>query len=93
MYRGMKPLLLAAVLTAMGAVPAQAACPPGAVGNTAAEIAAERQRVLCLQRELAEDTARRQQQIEIDALNRSIQQMQMQQRLNSLPVYQPPTFQ
>jgi hypothetical protein len=93
MYSGMKLLVVAAILTAIAVVPAQAACPPGAVGNTAAEIAAERQRILCLQRELAEDTARRRQQIEIDALNRSIQQMQMQQRLNALPVYQPPTFQ
>ncbi len=87
---GTKHLALIVVIGLLAAVPAQAACPPAATGSTAEQIEAERQRVLCLQRELAETTRSRQQRIEIDALNRSLLQMQLQQRLNALPVYQPP---
>ena len=74
---------------------AQAACPPAAPGDTAAEIQANSQRLVCLQNELAAETRQRNLQFQLDALQKSQQDLRLQRRLDALPpipVYQPPVF-
>lgn len=88
----MKPkiAILTGLLLLAGAPAAVAACPPAAAGSTPEEIRANGQRLLCLQRELAERADLRQQQLQIDALNRSLRELQLQRQFDRLPVPQPP---
>lgn len=76
------------------AAPVAAQCPQPVAGNTAAEILANQQRIVCLQRELAAETARRQQVMEIDAINQRLRQLETQRQFDRLdfdiPVYRPP---
>lgn len=69
---------------------AWAFCPAPAPGNTADDIKANQQRLICLQQEASDAANRRQLQYQIDASNRQIQQLQLQRRLDSIPVYKPP---
>ncbi|ODT73162.1 MAG: hypothetical protein ABS75_00280 [Pelagibacterium sp. SCN 63-23] len=87
----MKPTLVILVGLAFlaGVSAASAACPPGAAGSTPEEIHANGQRLLCLQRELAEEANRRQQQLEIDALNRRLRDLELQRQFDRLPMPQP----
>tara|TARA_R110002124_G_scaffold109676_4_gene262780 strand:- start:4598 stop:4900 length:303 start_codon:yes stop_codon:yes gene_type:complete len=83
---------LAAILFVMsGSV--QAACPPPAPGNTAAEIQANGQRLVCLQNEVAAESRQRALERQIEALQRSQQELAIQRRMEAIPpvpVYQPP---
>tara|TARA_R110002020_G_scaffold2136_20_gene9834 strand:- start:1902 stop:2207 length:306 start_codon:yes stop_codon:yes gene_type:complete len=84
-------LLVLALTAATGA--AQAACPPPAPGNTAREIQENGERLVCLQNELAAETQRRNLQLQLDALEKSQQDLKVQRRLDALPpvpVYTPP---
>ena len=83
-----------AILFAASASAAMAVCPPVVANGTAAEIlAANSARTLCLQQELAAETRRRSYEFDLKALQRSIDQMQMQQRLNTIkPPSPPPLF-
>lgn len=82
----MKKLTLS-MLAALLLVPAHAhaACPPATAGNTAEEIKINELRVTCLQQELAMETNRQKLQLDIDGMERRLQNLELQQRLNSLP--------
>lgn len=67
------------------AAPAFAACPPPTPGDTPAEIKANAERLVCLQREISADTERRRQQMEIDALNNRLRDLELQRRFDNLP--------
>lgn len=80
-------ILLAASLIG----PAAAACPPPMAGETAAAIEANQQRLVCLQRELAQNTEQHQFKVEINSLDRTIQQIQLQRRFDTLSFPKPAT--
>lgn len=79
------PLLFAASLIG----PATAACPPPMAGETAAAIEANQQRLVCLQRELAQSTEQHQFKVEINSLDRTIQQIQLERRFDTLSFPKP----
>jgi len=87
MKRFLWSIIAAVVLGTSGAI---AACPPQTGGTTAQEIAAGQARILCLQNELADETRLRQMELDIKASERRLQEMQLQQRMDSLPKYVPP---
>lgn len=77
------------------AAPALAACPPPTPGDTPAEIRANADRLVCLQQDISANTERRRQQLEIDALNNRLRDLEVQRRFDNLPkppviVVQPP---
>jgi hypothetical protein len=81
------------VLAILCCLPAQAACPPAASGNTAEAIEANSQRLICLQNEVAAATRQRQYELQLQQLTRSVQNLEIQRRLDALPlmpVYVPP---
>jgi len=80
----------AIALALLAAQPASAACPAPAPGKTAEEIRANQERLLCLQRELADLGAERKYQVEIDSIGRSLDHLQLQYRFDSLD-FTPPT--
>ncbi|UJW85948.1 hypothetical protein [Devosia sp. SL43] len=82
-------------LITLTAGPALGACPPAVPGSLPEEVRANGDRLICLQNELAEDTARRRYEFELKMLENKIQDIQLQQRLNAfVPVYKPlPVFQ
>lgn len=84
-----KLIIIAAIVLAF-AGPASAACPPSVTGNTAEAIAANAQRLVCLQQELAATTRQQSYQLDLNQLKRSVDDLQLQQRLNTIPVYTPP---
>ena len=80
----------AAIILLASASSAVAACPTIATGTSAEIIAANSARVLCLQQELSAETDRRKFEFDLNTMQRSIDNIQLQQRLNSIPVYVPP---
>jgi len=87
----MKRILWSIIAVAvLGSSGAMAACPPQTGGTTAQEIAASQARILCLQNELADETRLRQMELDIKASERRLQELQLQQRMDSLPKYTPP---
>jgi hypothetical protein len=84
-------LILFLMLAFAGATPAMAQCGPIVAGSTAAEIRANEQRILCLQRELSAETRQRGQQLELDTLQRQLRELQTQQQFEPMdvPVYNP----
>jgi hypothetical protein len=74
-----------------GATPAMAQCGPIVAGSTAAEIRANEQRILCLQRELAAETRQRGYELELDTIQRQLRELQTQQQFEPMdvPVYRP----
>lgn len=83
--------ILAILLAAGTALPAAAACPPPVAGETPAAIEANQRRLVCLQRELAQQTEQRQFKVEINSLDQTIQQMQIQRRFDALSFPKPIT--
>ncbi|MET3925069.1 hypothetical protein [Devosia sp. 2618] len=81
----MKTLIAIGILTLATIAPAMAACPPEARGDTAETIAANQQRLICLNQEIS--TSARQKQFEMQLQNNqtAIQDLQLQRRLDSLP--------
>lgn len=78
------------IMTLMfGAAGAHAACPPAAAGTTPEAIELNRQRVLCLQQELSSDTTMRKLELDLKAVERSLQDLQLQRRLDSIPQFTP----
>ena len=72
---------------------AYAACPSAALGNTAEEINAASQRIVCLQNEVAASARQRDLESRQDALKNAQQDLQIQRRMDALPdlpVYEPP---
>jgi|GEM_PF-936894 protein-disulfide isomerase len=89
----MKTAALILVTLALSIGTAQAACPAPAPGNTAGEIQANGERIVCLQNELAAESRQRSLQFQIDALQKTQQDIIVQRRLDALPaipVYVPP---
>lgn len=88
-----KPFVVSVVLSVSAASAAMAACPSVVTGTTAEALRANEQRLLCLQRELAEQTLRRNNQLDLDLMTRALQDMQLQRRFDLLPPVQPPFVQ
>jgi hypothetical protein len=86
-----KRLTLAVLLTTCAIAPAMAACPAPVAGDTAAAIEANQQRLVCLQRELSQKSEQYQYKVEIDALDRKIDDIQIQRRFDSLDFPKPVT--
>lgn len=76
-------ILLVILAASVGA--AQAACPAEVPGDTPEAIQANGERIVCLQNELAMATRQRHFEMQLDALVRSQQSMQIQQRIDALP--------
>lgn len=86
-----KRLTIAILLVAAAVAPASAACPALVAGDTAAAVEANQQRLLCLQRELAQAGEQYQYKVEINALERRIDDIQLQRRFDSLNFPKPDT--
>lgn len=87
----MKPVLNAFIaFLLLGTSAAMAACPPEMGGTTAEEIRDNQARIVCLQNEVAAEARMRKLEFDIDAVERRLQDMQLQQRIDSLPKYVPP---
>ena len=80
---------LGTMIAVLLAAPAMAACPPPMASDTAAEIKANGDRLVCLQNELATSIEHRRLQMQLDAINSRLRDLDLQRRLDSLP--QPPT--
>ena len=87
-----KIFVLAAVLVLLTVPSAMAACRSEVPGSTPEAIAANGQRLLCLQQELAAATTQRRYEFELKTLQNSIQTMQLQRRFDALPAPIPPPF-
>ncbi|MCY1550994.1 hypothetical protein D9M68_872910 [compost metagenome] len=87
-------LPLAVLLLACTIVPAAAACPAAVAGDTAAALEANQQRLVCLQRELSQKAEQYQYKVEINAIERSIDDIQLRRRFDQLNFSQPvaPSF-
>jgi hypothetical protein len=88
-----KPTMTGIILVAICSATAFAACPPAAPGNTPEEINANGQRLVCLQNEVAAAARLRQHELQLQQLTRSVQNLELQRRLDALPkvpVYVPP---
>lgn len=85
---------LAALLCVCAIAPASAACPAPAAGDTAEALEANQQRLVCLQRELAQNGEQYRFKVEINALDQAVQQIQLQRRFDALtfPSATPPGF-
>jgi hypothetical protein len=84
--------LTLAILLALGtALPAAAACPAPMAGDTAAAIEANQQRLVCLQQELSQKSEQYQYKVEINAIERKIDDIQLQRRFDSLNFPKPVT--
>ena len=79
---------LGTMIAGLLAAPVMAACPPPMAGDTAAEIRANSERLVCLQNELATRIAQHRLQMQLDAINSRLRDLDLQRRLDSLP--QPP---
>ena len=72
-------------------VPATAACPAPMAGDTAAAIEANQQRLVCLQQELSRKSEEYRYKVEIDTLDRKVDDIQFQRRFDSLTFPKPVT--
>ncbi|KFL27986.1 hypothetical protein JP75_25000 [Devosia riboflavina] len=84
-------LPLAILFAACTIVPAAAACPAPMAGDTAAAIEANQQRLVCLQQELSRKSEEYQYKVEINAIERKIDDIQLQRRFDSLNFPRPVT--
>lgn len=87
----MRRLPLALLIAVGAAMPANAACPAPVAGDTAAAIEANQQRLVCLQRELSQNSEQYQFKVEINALDQRVQQLEMQRRFDALNLPKPAT--
>lgn len=76
--------ILAILFAAGTALPAAAACPAPLAGDTAAAIEANQRRLVCLQQELSQKSEQYQYKVEINAIDRKIDDIQLQRRFDSL---------
>lgn len=84
-----RSLTLALFVTLSASAAVYAACPPPTAGETAAEIKANEQRLVCLQNELSQDTSAQRQKQELDALNSRVRQLELDQQMRSIE-FKPP---
>ena len=81
--------ILTLILAGAASAPVFAACPALPDGPDSHNVDNGRARALCLQQELSANTSIRDTQTQIDTLQTTIQQMQIQRRLDSVPLVQP----
>lgn len=86
-----KRLTITFLLAVCASAPATAACPPPVAGDTPEAVEANQQRLVCLQRELAANGERYQYKVQLDSIQRSIDDIQLQRRFDSLQFQQPTT--
>lgn len=80
----MQTIAAALILSALVA-PAFAACPaPTAPDDTPENLAQQRERLICLQNEIANTSEERKQEVDIRALDRSVEQIQLQRKFDAL---------
>jgi hypothetical protein len=85
------PLGLALLLAGTGL--AQAACPPLATGDTAAAIAANQQRLICLQNQISDSAVQAKRELDLKVMQDQLQTLQLQRRFDMLPKPMPtPVF-
>ncbi len=77
--------VLIGILASAMILPAHAACPPPLPGDTAAEIRANSERLVCLQTELAARSEQHRLELQIDALNERLRSLELQRRFDALP--------
>ena len=88
-----RPLIFVLVILAAASSAAEGACPPEVPGDAPEAIRANGERIVCLQDELASATRARGLELQLDALERSLQDLRIQQRMETLPkvpIYVPP---
>ena len=81
----LKIITLAAVMLLASGTMAMAACPSQVPGSTSEAIRANQQRVLCLQRELANAGRVQQYQMDLNKLETRVQKLELQRRFDILP--------
>jgi hypothetical protein len=74
-------------LATLGGIAAKAACPPVVPGNTPA---ANGQRLICLQNELAAATRLGQYELQLKQLDQSTQNLELRRRLDAIADVPPP---
>lgn len=87
----MRRLAIAAMAAILAATPALAACPAVVPDDSAEAIQANRERLICLQRELAAETDQRSRDLDFRMLQMRQQQLEMQRRLETIS-RPPPVF-
>ncbi|WIJ26779.1 hypothetical protein [Devosia sp. RR2S18] len=85
-----KSLSIAAMATLLGTASSWAGCPAAVPATTAEAIAANQQRLLCLQLEANAAAAARDQSLQLRALQMDIKRLELQQRFNNLQRLNPP---
>ncbi len=92
MLQSMKRFLAATAILLAGTTMVAAACPAPLAGSTPEVLAANQQRLICLQRELEADAAYRAQDARLRALQQQLATQDLQRRFDRLPRYEPPRF-
>jgi hypothetical protein len=92
MLQSMKRFLVATAILLAGTTMVAAACPAPLAGSTPEVLAANQQRLICLQRELEADAAFRAQDARLRALQQQLATQDLQRRFDRLPRYEPPRF-
>ena len=82
----LKKTTLAMLLVVSTTATAFADCPSAVPGSTAEAIRANEQRVICLQREIANNSRVQKYELEINRLDTSIQRLELQRRFDNLPM-------
>lgn len=88
-----KSIALAASIIIATTALAQAACPSAVPGSTPEAIAANQQRILCLQDEARQGSQQRMYDMQLQTMQNNMRDLQLQRRLDSLPKITPPVFQ
>lgn len=88
-----KSIALAASLIIATTGLAQAACPSTVPGSTPEAIAANQQRIVCLQEEARQGSQQRIYNMQLQTMQNNMRDLQLQRRLDSLPKITPPVFQ
>lgn len=89
----LRPFAIAVMLLTGASASAYAACPSFAAGTSAEILKANELRIICLQQEAAAAANQQKYQMDLNALQRSIDTLQLQQRLDSVPVFKlPPPY-
>jgi hypothetical protein len=84
-------LVIAASFCALS-VASYASCPPGPAGSPAQELHAHGERLVCIQNEVAAEARRRDYQFQLDQIDRTLRDLQVQRQLDVLsnpPSYSP----
>ncbi len=92
MLRGMKRFFVATAILLATTTMAAAVCPAPLAGSTPEVLAANQQRLICLQRELEAASHDRAQDMQLRALQQQLATQDLQRRFDQLPRYEPPRW-